>query len=117
VIEDEALLQEMLVRALTRTGYEVFVAANGYEGIQLFRTNANRITCVLLDILLPDISGEEVLLLLQTIRATLPVIMISGSYDEGLIERLTARHNVQFIEKPFSLIHLRAAVERGLTNR
>jgi DNA-binding response OmpR family regulator len=116
VIEDEELIQEMLVRALTRSGYEVLIAANGYDGIQLFRAHANRIRCVLLDMLLPDMSGEEVLMLLQTIRATLTIIMISGSYDEGVIVRLTAQPNVQFIEKPFSLLELRAAIERGLTN-
>jgi two-component system alkaline phosphatase synthesis response regulator PhoP len=79
LVEDEEIIIELLQRKLNQEGYEVLVARNGEEGLKLMRENWPDL--VLLDIILPKMSGFEVL---EEINKNLslkriPVIIISNS--------------------------------------
>ena len=59
IIEDEHFISELYVRALTRAGYEVTVEIDGKKGMELAKTN--RFDIILLDLMIPTITGIEVL--------------------------------------------------------
>ena len=79
IIEDEVDIREGISEYLSEVGYEVKVASDGQEGIDLFRQN--KFDLVLLDIMLPKINGFGVL---SQIRETsnVPVIMLTAMNDD-----------------------------------
>jgi DNA-binding response OmpR family regulator len=100
VIEDEEGLRDILKTYITNNGYEALIAENGTAGLEYFNNNSN-ISIVLLDIMLPDISGWSIL---KTIRgkSKVPVMMItarSEEYDKLLGFELGAD---DYVVKPFS---------------
>jgi two-component system sensor histidine kinase/response regulator len=112
VIDDELGLREGCRRALRRHGYEVEVAATGREGLnKVQETNPG---LVLLDVMMPDISGIE---LLQTIHQHNPdivCIIITGYATVELAVAAMKLGAYDFIAKPFSDDNLVLAVEKGL---
>jgi DNA-binding response OmpR family regulator len=100
VIEDEEGMRDILKTYLENNGYQVLTAKNGKEGLDLFNENKD-VKIILLDIMLPDISGWS---LLKTIRETskVPVMMITArgeEYDKLLGFELGAD---DYVVKPFS---------------
>ncbi|ABY95182.1 MULTISPECIES: response regulator transcription factor [Thermoanaerobacter] len=100
VIEDEEGMRDILKTYLENNGYEVLVAENGKIGLEYFNNNKD-ISIILLDIMLPDISGWS---LLKTIRekSKVPVMMITArgeEYDKLLGFELGAD---DYVVKPFS---------------
>lgn len=111
IVDDEADILHFLELVLRERGYEVTTASTGREAIQL--AGAIRPNLVLLDIMMPQMDGWEVLRLLRVDEATaqIPVAMVSARTDprdrvQGLQEGA-----VDYICKPFSLDDLIAKVE------
>lgn len=67
LIEDEHFISELYVRALTRAGYEPTVELDGQKGLELARTN--QFDIILLDLMIPTITGIEVLRQLRAVGA------------------------------------------------
>ncbi len=115
VIDDELGLREGCRRALRRHGFQVEVAATGAEGVAHLRQD--HFALVLLDVMMPDVSGIE---LLQTIREHDPdivCIIITGYATVELAVEAMKRGAYDFIAKPFSDDNLLLAVEKGLERR
>ena len=81
VVDDEETIRRTAKKALERHGFQVLVARNGQEGVEMFRDAASRIAVVLLDMGMPVMSGEEAFRKIVEIRPGMPVIATSG-YDE-----------------------------------
>ena len=98
VIDDEARIRRLLSIALGSKGWEVFEAANGFEGIQMIM--ASKPDVVLLDLNLPDMGGQEVL---GNIRAwsSVPVVIISVRDSQDDIIALLDAGADDYIVKPF----------------
>jgi len=111
VVDDEPRVRDFLVRALQRFGHEVFSAADGQQALDLFSRNTARIDAVLLDITMPGIGGEEVLVKLHAQCPDLPVLLMSGFSEAETRERLQHNGYTGFLQKPFSIDALRQAVE------
>lgn len=115
VIDDERGLREGCRRALRRHGYEVEVAATGYEGLALVQQDG--FALALLDVMMPDVSGID---LLKAIRAHDPdtvCIIITGYATVELAVAALKLGAYDFIAKPFSDDNLVLAVEKGLEKR
>lgn len=80
VVDDDAQIRESLGKLMQAEGYEVAMAANGQEGIELFDTK--RIDLVLLDINLPGNGGWEVFGALTSSNPFLPIIIITGKENQ-----------------------------------
>ena len=115
VIDDERGLREGCRRALSRHGYRVDVAATGQEGLSKVRQVS--FALVLIDVMMPDVSGIE---LLETVRAHDPdivCIIITGYATVELAVTAMKMGAQDFIAKPFSDDNLLLAVEKGLETR
>jgi signal transduction histidine kinase/CheY-like chemotaxis protein len=102
VIDDEQLVRATAKSALQHFGYTVHEAEDGASGVDLFRTIHHQIALVLLDLTMPEMSGEEAFELLRQIQPDIPVIVSSG-YDESEATRRFAGKGVSgFLKKPYT---------------
>jgi len=115
VIEDEPGVRHGLVRVLANAGYDVAETANGADGLRLWRETGADL--VLIDILMPDTNGIEVILELQRSAPGLPVIAMSAgerSRDFALLAEASVLGAVNMLRKPFSRDELLAVVAAAL---
>jgi two-component system, sensor histidine kinase and response regulator len=115
VIDDEQGLREGCRRVLTRYRFQVDLAATGHEGLALFRQN--RPDLVLLDVMMPDVSGIELMNTLHADDPDLVCIIITGYATVELAVEAMKLGAYDFIAKPFSDDNLLLAVEKGLEKR
>ena len=104
VVDDELGICDFLRSFFARRGYDVRIACNGEEALQLADQFQPRI--VLLDVRLPGMSGVEVLERLHARHPTCKVIMITAVVDEALMQRALQLGASDYINKPFSLDYL-----------
>jgi two-component system, cell cycle sensor histidine kinase and response regulator CckA len=99
VIDDEDAVRQTAKSALESYGYNVVVAENGKEGVDLFHELGDEVAAVLLDMTMPVMSGEEALMRLKSIRQGVPVVLSSG-YDEAeATRRFTGKGLAGFVQK------------------
>jgi two-component system, OmpR family, alkaline phosphatase synthesis response regulator PhoP len=112
LIEDDATLRQALSFSLVREGYEVATAADGESALDAARNE--RVDLILLDVMLPGMSGVEVLRVLRRDGVTTPVIILSAKGDE--IDRVVGLKvgADDYIAKPFSRPELLARIEAVL---
>nr|WP_281042051.1 response regulator transcription factor [Segniliparus rotundus] len=114
VVDDEQALAELVSMALRREGWEPAVAFDGAGAIKLARDAAPDV--VVLDVMLPDMSGLEVLLRLREMYPALPLLLLTAKDAvEDRIAGLTAGGD-DYVTKPFSLEELMLRV-RALLRR
>ncbi|MDS0133538.1 MULTISPECIES: response regulator transcription factor [unclassified Amycolatopsis] len=119
IVEDEREFAETLRRGLVAEGFTADVAHTGREG--LWRATEHAYDVVVLDIMLPELSGYEVLKRLRAAENWTPVLMLTakdGEYDEADAFDLGAD---DYLSKPFSFVvliaRLRALLRRGAPAR
>jgi len=112
IVDDELTLLDSLAQGLTLKGYNVMKADNGKDAIESALKDKPDI--ILLDIVLPDISGGEVARILQKHRATkhIPIIFLTGLLTKK--EANTAISGKAFISKPYTLDEVTNEIERQL---
>ena len=113
IIDDEEIIRVLLRSALEEAGYEVTEAANGRQGLELYRQKPTDL--VITDIVMPEMNGLDMLLALTREFLHAKVIAISGAGGKknelDVAKLLGAR---QTFQKPFSLPHLLGAVRYEL---
>lgn len=112
IIDDEPTLRESLEFALGASGYEVFAARTGEEGLELL--SAVNPDLILLDHWLPGINGDQVLSKVKEIHPDLPVIIMTAQGSVELAVSLMKMGAFDFLVKPFELDQIEALVARGL---
>jgi two-component system, OmpR family, alkaline phosphatase synthesis response regulator PhoP len=112
LVEDDPTLRRALSFNLTREGYEVAAAADGEAGLEAARSE--RLDLILLDVMLPGMSGIEVLRTLRREGVTTPVIVLTAKGDE--IDRVVGLKvgADDYVTKPFSRPELLARIEAVL---
>jgi two-component system response regulator RegX3 len=111
LIEDEESISEPLARALERDGFEVETAETAADGLSAFREHAPEL--VLLDVMLPDGDGRDVLREIRSMSRT-PVVMLTARGDE--LDRVLGLElgADDYVTKPFSAAELAARIRAVL---
>jgi len=102
LIDDETLITEVESEILTNLGYSVHICNNGHDALEYYRNNYQQIDLVILDIIMPGMSGEETFIGLQAINPDIKVILASGYSLEGQAEKILHMGCKGFIQKPFT---------------
>jgi nitrogen-specific signal transduction histidine kinase/CheY-like chemotaxis protein len=110
-VDDEQIVRNLVQQALMRAGYEVLLAGNGAEALSVFSRNASRISLVLLDLVMPVMSGEEALPHLLTMKPGVPVVVSSGHREEECRVKLKEPRVAGFLQKPYTAASLAAKVQ------
>lgn len=114
LIDDEETIVEVVEKALKLTGYKVLVAGNGEEGLTIFQKNQEEISLVILDMIMPGMSGAKVFGQIKRINPEAKVILSSGYSLEGEASEIMAQGCNAFIQKPFGIMDLSQKIREVL---
>ena len=114
LVDDDPLILEFIQRGLTEEGYTVDVASSGAEGARF--AHSNTYDAIILDLVLPDISGFQIVEQLRRNLSAVPVLMLTArTGTEAKIQGLDSGAD-DFLTKPFDMGELKARL-RALTRR
>jgi signal transduction histidine kinase/DNA-binding NarL/FixJ family response regulator len=114
VVDDEEYILNADQAMLNELGYEVLLAKGGKEALRIFDENKDRINLLILDLIMPDLSGEIVYDRIKAIRPDVRVILSSGYSIEGQAESILKRGCDGFIQKPYNLNQLAQKIKQIL---
>jgi len=116
IVDDEEVLRDVLQAVLQREGFDVVLAASGEEALSVLDTDAE-VDLLILDIMLPGISGIDTLRAVRISNPSLPVIVITAfSSIDGAIEAM--KHGAfHYIPKPFKNEEVILTVNKALEQR
>lgn len=106
LVDDEPMILKVGRGLLERLGYTVLVAASGERAVELFSANHGQIDAVVLDMVLPGISGAEIFERLRQIDPAVGVLLSSGYSIDSRAREILARGCDDFIQKPYDLSSL-----------
>lgn len=112
VVDDEKIVSDLLREVLIRHGHEVLTAAGGREALELFRKHSPKIT--LLDLLMPDMNGIEVLKQIRALDPQAVVMVLTGGGTDVLENQARELGVTDYLRKGLSLDVLVGALDRAV---
>jgi CheY-like chemotaxis protein len=106
LVDDEDMIWDVISAMLQELGYQVLLAENGQEAVEIYRRNPGQIDLVLLDMIMPTMSGAEAFFLLKTIDPGVKVLLSSGYVSEDEIQEVLNAGAVGFLRKPYRMADL-----------
>ncbi|MEO8904048.1 MAG: ATP-binding protein [Polyangiaceae bacterium] len=106
IIDDEPAVRLVTGKMLRVLGHQVVTADSGARGLQLLKEQPEAIDLVILDLTMPEQSGEQTLEQLRLVRSDLPVVITSGFQAEDASMLLKQRYVVGFLDKPHTMTSL-----------
>jgi two-component system cell cycle sensor histidine kinase/response regulator CckA len=106
LIDDEPAVRVVTGRLLAELGHQVLTADTGQRGVEIFRKDPQSIDLVVLDLTMPERSGEQILEDLRLVRDDVPVVITSGFQASDASNLLRVRNVVGFLDKPHTLSNL-----------
>jgi len=107
-VDDEPINLMIIEVNLMAAGYEVYKAVDGSAALQLFKEIKPQL--VLLDIMMPGISGIDTLKEIKKIDPNIPVIMVSGVTDEAIAKSALEFGAYDYVKKPIDFDYLNTAI-------
>ncbi|MCX7635093.1 MAG: response regulator, partial [Syntrophales bacterium] len=117
IIDDEIVNLEVNRELLMSLGYKVYVAMSGQEGLAIYAEKGDEIDLVILDMIMPGISGSETFDALRHMNENVKVLLASGYSIEGRAHGIIERGCNGFIQKPFRLAELSRKIRDILDDR
>jgi two-component system cell cycle sensor histidine kinase/response regulator CckA len=116
LVEDEDMLRGLIRELLEIKGYAVLEASQGIEALELFKKSMEPVDLVLTDVVMPHMSGSELIERLRNEQPALRVIFMSGytGANNAAIHKSLEMPGVAFLQKPFRLNALISQVEELL---
>jgi len=106
VIDDEESVRSTVRTMLENVGYDVLIAENGQEGLDLIHRHNGHISLVLLDQLMPVLGGDEALAAILETAPEMPIVLMSGYGDSEAFQSAADSDRIRFLQKPFDKTHL-----------
>jgi two-component system cell cycle sensor histidine kinase/response regulator CckA len=124
VVEDEDAIRTFTQAVLNRMGFRTLMAENGRRALDLFQAHQfanhlseqDRIVCVLLDLTMPHMGGDEAYRALRAMQRDLRIIVTSGHSEQDVAPRFASKPFTSFLLKPYRPDDLRAALYAILKN-
>lgn len=116
IVDDEEGIRTVAKKFLERKRFRVFTAENGEEALSMFSAQPDQISCVVLDLTMPDMDGFEVLCEMQRIQPGIRVLMSSGFSEQEFKDRFAGKGVMGFIQKPYRLDAFYASIQKALAD-
>jgi nitrogen-specific signal transduction histidine kinase/CheY-like chemotaxis protein len=113
LIDDEEMILDVGSQMLSSLGYSALTARGGSTGIDVYRENRENIDLVILDVIMPDLGGNETFEMLREIDQMVKVLLSSGYSLDGQAKEIMDKGCKGFIQKPFSMEDLSKRI-RGI---
>ncbi len=117
VAEDEDSVRRLVTRMLTDAGYKVLPASCGDEALKVFEIHSGPIDLVLTDVIMPKMSGKELIDVIREAQPEVKALYMSGYTDEIIAQQGLLGPGVEFIQKPFEKEELLDKVVQILAGR
>ncbi|HEX8848498.1 MAG TPA: ATP-binding protein [Gemmatimonadaceae bacterium] len=114
VVDDEESVRSAVRRILQRYGYEVLDAADGAEGLEILRREGDRVALLLTDMVMPVMSGRELVEHAAQRFPELRIVVMSGHTEDPSLRQGQLANEHAFIAKPFTVTDLSATIRRVL---
>ena len=102
LVEDDPVVFRPTLRSLRQSGYNVLGSCSGEEALEICRRCADKIDLVITDMVMPRISGRELVRRLSALRPGLKTLFISGYTDEAVLQSGALAPGTPFLQKPFT---------------
>ncbi|MFH1214950.1 MAG: PAS domain S-box protein [Pseudomonadota bacterium] len=116
VIDDDEILRETARAILESVGYTVFTANDGHEGVAVYRDNQEKIHVVMLDLVMPIMSGREAYVELRKINNKVKVLLVSGFRHDTRVEEVLQLGVDKFLQKPYTIENLTRSLQELLAD-
>jgi signal transduction histidine kinase/CheY-like chemotaxis protein len=110
VVEDDPLVRHTLLRLLDRDAYDILAVSDGLEALAVLRASQNHFHCMVSDVAMPNLDGEELARIAEIEFPELPLILISGNREP--LSPTNANSRRVFLRKPFAAPELNRAIRR-----
>jgi two-component system, cell cycle sensor histidine kinase and response regulator CckA len=112
VVEDEESVRKMITQMLSQLGYEVSTANSPIEAIELLKTAAQLPDVILSDVIMPGLSGKEMMQIIAAVHPGIKVIYMSGYTSDIISQKGLFEEKVNFIHKPFNISTLNEMIRK-----
>ena len=102
LVDDEPTVRHVVRRMLEREGIQVMTACNGQEAVELYRSDAERISLVLMDLTMPEMDGEQAFHAIRAVNPAATIVLSSGFSESDAVDRLHHCGLAGFIRKPYT---------------
>ncbi len=116
VVDDEDVLRDGCALALRNLGYEVLTARDGHEALEIFRERHRQLSAVLLDVVMPRMTGDRARDAMRAIDADVPVVLTSAMPPNVPTDGVASEGTTPFLAKPYSIEEV-ARVLTGVSRR
>ncbi|MEO0288121.1 MAG: response regulator [candidate division WOR-3 bacterium] len=114
IIDDEESIRNSCKEMLEKEGVKVLTAKDGIEGIEIFEKNREEIDLVILDMIMPKMSGKETFIGIKKLNRDIPIILCSGYSEEGEAEEIINMGVEAFLQKPYRMKTLIETIKKIL---
>ncbi|MDQ6958353.1 MAG: ATP-binding protein [Mariprofundaceae bacterium] len=114
LVDDDNRLLEANRDVLTSLGYNVLTANNGLEAVELFNRKSNDIHMVIMDVVMPKLSGPVAASRMQKVRGDFPILFVTGYDRDGSLAGNIPVDREHVLEKPFTAGQLSRRIRRSL---
>jgi CheY-like chemotaxis protein len=102
LVEDEEQVRQIAQQILTTLGYHVLPATNGQEALAVAEEHDGNIELTITDVVMPQLSGREMVERLVPLRPNMKVLYMSGYTDDAIVRHGLLDERLEFIQKPFA---------------
>lgn len=114
VVDDEEFMRDLICEILIILGYGVTYCEDGEKAIQYFKKNHHTIDIVILDMIMPNMSGYDCFYNLKEIDSSVPVVISSGYSPDSDVQEIMDKGAKAFLQKPYSLSELDKIIDKVL---
>jgi DNA-binding NtrC family response regulator len=106
LVEDQEMVSNLIKRILEPSGYALITATNGKEAVSLYEREKDKISLVILDLVMPKMGGETCIKELHKINPDLKILIVSGHPLDEETQKMIERETKGFVPKPFARAEL-----------
>jgi|MTBAKSStandDraft_2_1061841.scaffolds.fasta_scaffold00660_38 PAS domain S-box-containing protein len=114
LVDDETIIRETLKEIIEIHGFRVFTASDGEEAVRIYQKERAQIKLVIMDMLMPRLSGEEAFIRMKKMNPEVKVVLASGFKKDERISRTLKRGAVGFLQKPVDLKNLFTLIQDNI---
>jgi CheY-like chemotaxis protein len=113
-VDDDQMIVDIASNMLMRLGYSVLPATNGREALKIYSREKGDISLVILDLMMPDMSGAQTLDLLKKENPDIKVLLSSGRSPGGEVGQIVGNGCAGFLQKPYDIARLSLKIREAL---
>jgi len=114
VIDDDKMMQETTCAILQSAGYTVLTARDGKEGVEIYRKKQGSISAIILDMVMPVMSGMEAYIKMKKINPAVKVLLVSGFRHDSRVDDVMQLGVNAFLQKPYTMENLTRTIREIL---